>query len=61
LGFDDPVSDGFYEVYGDFPEVVDKGEFPTLPQLRQVQNFEGDPREVRFDGMQHGRAFTTEW
>lgn len=40
------VCDGFYEPVGDFPEIVEKGDFPTLGQLRHVQSFESDPREV---------------
>ena len=33
-------------MWGDFPEIVERGEFPTLAALRHVQLFEGDPREV---------------
>ena len=43
----DLVVDGFYEPVGDFPEVVDKGYFPSLAALGHVQAFEADPREVR--------------
>lgn len=43
----DVICDGFYEVWGDFPEIVERDEFPTLAALRHVKLFEGDPREVR--------------
>ncbi len=46
LDYVDNVCDGFYECWGDFPEVVDKGEFPALAALKHVQLFEGDLREV---------------
>lgn len=46
LDYDDIICDGFYEPIGDFPEIVEKGEFPTLGQLRHVQCFDSDPREV---------------
>jgi hypothetical protein len=42
----DVICDGFYDVWGDFPEIVERDEFPTLAALRHVQLFEGDPREV---------------
>jgi hypothetical protein len=47
LDYGDIICDGFYEPLGDFPEVVEKGNFPTLGQLRHVQSFEQDSREVR--------------
>ncbi|KAF8067119.1 SIS8 [Scenedesmus sp. PABB004] len=46
LDYADLIPDGFYEPLGDFPEIVEKGDFPTLGQLRHVQSFEHDPREV---------------
>jgi hypothetical protein len=46
LDYGDIICDGFYEPLGDFPEIVEKGNFPTLGQLRHVQSFEQDPREV---------------
>uniref|UniRef100_A0A383WHV6 non-specific serine/threonine protein kinase n=1 Tax=Tetradesmus obliquus TaxID=3088 RepID=A0A383WHV6_TETOB len=46
LDYSDVVADGFHEPLGDFPEVVDKGGFPTLAQLRHVTPFEADAREV---------------
>ncbi len=47
LAYNDMITDGYYECYGDYPEVVDKGEFPSLKALRQVVPLEEDPREVR--------------
>jgi hypothetical protein len=47
LGYGDVVSDGFYEVWGDFPEVAEKSEFPSVNNLRKVRPLDGDPREVR--------------
>jgi hypothetical protein len=47
LDYGDSICDGFYEPLGDFPEIVEKGNFPTLGQLRHVQSFEQDSREVR--------------
>jgi hypothetical protein len=46
LDYDEGADDGFFEVWGDFPEVVDKGVFPTLGALKHVRLFEGDPREA---------------
>jgi hypothetical protein len=46
LDYGDSICDGFYEPLGDFPEIVEKGNFPTLGQLRHVQSFEQDSREV---------------
>jgi hypothetical protein len=46
LDFNDVICDGFYEPAGDYPEVVDKGEFPSLAALKHVQAFEGEAREV---------------
>ncbi|KAI8475823.1 MAG: sterile alpha motif and leucine zipper containing kinase AZK [Monoraphidium minutum] len=46
LGYGDATCDGFYDVSGDYPEIVERDEFPTLAALRHVQLFEGDPREV---------------
>eukprot|EP00879_Flechtneria_rotunda_P007398 GHRR01007760.1.p1 GENE.GHRR01007760.1~~GHRR01007760.1.p1 ORF type:complete len:799 (+),score=316.22 GHRR01007760.1:393-2789(+) len=46
LDYTDIICDGFFEPVGDFPEIIEKGEFPTLAQLRHVQAFEGDRREV---------------
>ncbi len=40
------IPDGFYEPWGDYPEVVEKGEFPMLAALKHVRLFEGDEREV---------------
>jgi hypothetical protein len=47
LSYGELLCDGFYDVWGDYPEIVERGEFPTLAALRHVQLFEGDPREVR--------------
>lgn len=48
ISYEDKISDGFYEVVGDFPEVVDSSAtFPSLAQLQLVQPFESDQREVR--------------
>jgi hypothetical protein len=49
------ICDGFYDVWGDFPEIVERDEFPTLAALRHVQLFEGDPREVRGGGLARRR------
>ncbi|GIL86941.1 hypothetical protein Vretimale_15526 [Volvox reticuliferus] len=47
LGYDDVITDGFYEVYGDFPEVCEgPHEFPSLENLRKVRTGSGDVREV---------------
>jgi len=51
LGTRDLICDGFYDVWGDFPEIVEREEFPTIAALRHVQLFEGDPREVRCSGL----------
>jgi hypothetical protein len=66
LDFDDVVCDGFYECWGDFPEVVDKGQFPTLASLHHVQLFEGDLREAgglctRWDGDNGTLCAKTTW
>jgi hypothetical protein len=47
LGYEDCIPDGFYEAFGDFPELVDPGELPTLAALKHAQIIEGDLREVR--------------
>lgn len=47
LDFVDTIVDGFYEVWGDYPEVVEPSEFPQLPALRNVRTADDDPREVR--------------
>ncbi|GLI69747.1 hypothetical protein VaNZ11_014425 [Volvox africanus] len=47
LGYDDVITDGFYDVYGDFPEVCEHyNDFPCLEFLRQVRTGAGDVREV---------------
>ena len=51
LGKEDMLMDGFYECYGDFPEIVDENQFPTLDNLRKVRTGDGDPREVGFLGV----------
>lgn len=50
LGYEDVVPDGFYDLVGDFPEVAEPGELPSLASLRQVALFEGDSREVGAGG-----------
>lgn len=47
LDYDEPIPDGFYDLLGDFPEVAEPGEFPSLSAVRHVNPFEGDTREVR--------------
>lgn len=48
LDYDDPIRDGFWDPWGDWPEVVDQpSEFPTLAVLRRVHALDDDPREVR--------------
>ncbi len=47
LNYDDQVSDGFYEVFGEFPEAVtSKDDFPVLPALHCVLPKPGARREV---------------
>ena len=46
LGYEDCIPDGFYEAFGDFPELVDPGELPTLAALKHAQIIDGDLREV---------------
>lgn len=47
LDYDDPIRDGFFDPWGDWPEVLDQPtEFPTLANLRRVQALDEDPREV---------------
>ncbi|KAK9814388.1 hypothetical protein WJX72_005059 [[Myrmecia] bisecta] len=48
LSYDDVVVDGFYDLWGDFPEVMDERRqvFPSLAALRKVQVSPDDPREV---------------
>jgi hypothetical protein len=48
LDYGDGVVDGLYEVFGDFPEVEDKGNFPALDLLRRVRTAKDDQREVRW-------------
>eukprot|EP00200_Dunaliella_tertiolecta_P019437 CAMPEP_0202407684 /NCGR_PEP_ID=MMETSP1128-20130828/12930_1 /ASSEMBLY_ACC=CAM_ASM_000463 /TAXON_ID=3047 /ORGANISM="Dunaliella tertiolecta, Strain CCMP1320" /LENGTH=413 /DNA_ID=CAMNT_0049012715 /DNA_START=223 /DNA_END=1461 /DNA_ORIENTATION=- len=52
LEYSEPLVDGFYMLYGDFPEleeVVDANtKFPSLDELRRVPLYEGDVREVVF-------------
>ncbi|GIL51430.1 hypothetical protein Vafri_7415 [Volvox africanus] len=47
LDYDDVITDGFYDIYGDFPEVSEHlNNFPGLELLRQVRTGAGDVREV---------------
>lgn len=47
LEYDEQITDGFYDVYGDYPEVCDQPtEFPTLSTLRRVKPLDKDAREV---------------
>lgn len=48
LDYSDVIPDGFYDVWGDFPEVVENSsDFPApLSMLRQVRTLDEDPREV---------------
>ncbi len=46
IGYSDVLSDGFYDVFGDYPEVCDNDEFPALEVLRKVRTGTGDVREV---------------
>ncbi|KXZ44278.1 hypothetical protein GPECTOR_70g509 [Gonium pectorale] len=46
LGYGEVITDGFYDIYGDYPEICDDNEFPSLDQLRRVRIAEGDVREV---------------
>lgn len=49
LGYSDVISDGFYDVFGDFPEVVEATSvFPgPIDALQKVRTVPGDVREVR--------------
>ena len=56
LNYDDPDSDGLYDLWGSFPELQapngahgGPGEhhFPSLQALRSVPLWQGDVREVR--------------
>jgi hypothetical protein len=47
LDYSDGICEGFYEVFGDFPEVEEKDTFPSLEALKRVRTAEGDFREVR--------------
>eukprot|EP00892_Ulva_mutabilis_P001294 jgi/Ulvmu1/11165/UM072_0001.1 len=44
LDYSHRIAPGFYACFGEFPEVADKGELPSLPLLRQCVVLEG--REV---------------
>jgi hypothetical protein len=46
IDYDEAIPDGFYEAFGDFPELVEPGELPTLAALKHAQIIEGDLREV---------------
>jgi hypothetical protein len=47
LGYGDVIADGFYDAYGDFPEVCEgPNDFPALENLRKVRTSSGDVREV---------------
>ncbi len=46
LNYDDHVSDGFYDVLGEFNEVAPKKTFPSLDALRRVTLNQDDVREV---------------
>ena len=46
LNYDDHVSDGFYDLLGEFGEVAPKKTFPTLDALRRVTLRQDDHREV---------------
>ncbi len=48
LGYGEVVADGFYDIFGDFPEVCEgPNQFPALADLRKVRTGSGDVREVR--------------
>lgn len=56
LGWDDTIVDGLYDVWGQFPEIVeiapDSGVtklFPSLEELRKIPFTPGDSREVGID------------
>lgn len=57
LGYEDCIPDGFYEAFGDFPELVDPGELPTLAALKHAQLIEGDLREVSPIAVKDGMLF----
>ncbi|PNH03484.1 Serine/threonine-protein kinase CTR1 [Tetrabaena socialis] len=46
LGYGEVITDGFYDIYGDYPEVQEGAEFPGLEHLRKVRVASGDVREV---------------
>ncbi|GLC38611.1 hypothetical protein PLESTB_000452300 [Pleodorina starrii] len=47
LDYGDVITDGFYDIFGDFPEVCEgPHEFPSLEHLRKVRTGAGDVREV---------------
>ncbi|GFR40685.1 hypothetical protein Agub_g1276 [Astrephomene gubernaculifera] len=47
LGYGEVITDGFYDIHGDYPEVCEGAdEFPSLADLRKVRTSEGDVREV---------------
>ncbi|KAG2433495.1 hypothetical protein HYH02_012613 [Chlamydomonas schloesseri] len=47
LGYGEVVADGFYDIFGDFPEVCEgPNQFPALADLRKVRTGSGDVREV---------------
>lgn len=47
LEYDDIIPDGFYDVWGDFADVVPTGgSFPSLHDLRGIPRITDDPREV---------------
>ena len=55
LGWNDTIVDGLYDVWGQFPEIVeiapDSGVtklFPSLEELRKIPFTPGDSREVHF-------------
>ena len=53
LGWDDTIVDGLYDVWGQFPEIVEISPasgvtklFPSLEELRKIPFTPGDSREV---------------
>eukprot|EP00898_Chlorokybus_atmophyticus_P002711 jgi/Chlat1/3440/Chrsp23S03757 len=46
LEYRDRVPDGFYDVFGEFLELVEYGAMPALPDLQRLKPVNGDSREV---------------
>lgn len=46
VDYDEHITDGFYDVWGEFKEVQRSRKFPSLKALKRLQLEEGDLREV---------------